>query len=331
LWRIGAGYVTRVARDLANCVVVITGASSGIGRAAARRFALEGSGLVLAARAEGPLRDAAEECERLGAGVLAVPTDVRDESAVLALASRAVEGFGRLDVWVNSAGVMAYGRFAEVPSDVFRAVIETNLFGQVHGARAALPHFHRQHSGVLINLSSVWGRVPAPDVSAYVASKFAVRALGECLRQELRDVPDVDVATILPQAVDTPIFVRAANYSGRSVRPIPPLVDPEDVAEGIVLCAQSPRREVTYGRMGRLVAVAHSFLPALYNRLLPPAFEAGNYGNERVDAKEGGVLRGESAPHGQKGGWKTDRRGELRRALLATLRGSARGLSGRRA
>ena len=83
--------------------------------------------------------------------------------------------------------------------------------------------------------------------------------------------------------------------------------------------------------MGRLVAVGHSFLPALYNRLLPPAFEAGNYGNERVDAKEGGVLRGESAPYGQKGGWKTDRRGELRRALLATLRGSARGLSGRRA
>jgi hypothetical protein len=82
--------------------------------------------------------------------------------------------------------------------------------------------------------------------------------------------------------------------------------------------------------MGRLVEVAHSLLPGIYNRLLSSAFEAGNYGNERVDAKEGGVLRGGSAPYGQKGGWKTDRRGELRRALLATLRGSARGLSGRR-
>lgn len=321
---------SRVARDLANCVVVITGASSGIGRAAARRFALEGSRLVLAARTEGPLQDAAVECERLGAAVVAVPTDVRDEGAVLALASRAADDFGRLDVWVNSAGVIAYGRFGEVPSDIFRAVIETNLFGQVHAARAALPHFQRQRSGVLINLSSVWGRVTAPDVSAYVASKFAVRALGECLRQELRDVPDVDVATILPQAVDTPIFARAANYSGRSVRPIPPLVEPEQVAEGIVRCAHSPKREVTYGRMGRLLEFAHSLLPGLYNRLLPPAFEAGNYGNERVDATEGGVLRGESAPYGQKGGWKTDRRGGLRRALLATLRGSARGLHGRR-
>jgi short chain dehydrogenase len=176
----------------------------------------------------------------------------------------------------------------------------------------------------------VWGRVTAPDVSAYVASKFAVRALGECLRQELRNVPNVDVATILPQAVDTPIFARAANYSGRTVRPIPPLVDPEEVADGVVRCARSPKREVTYSRMGRLLEVAHSLVPGLYNRLLPPAFEAGNYGNEPADAKEGGVLSGESAPHGQRGGWKTDRRGELKRALGATVRGSARGLVGRR-
>jgi NAD(P)-dependent dehydrogenase (short-subunit alcohol dehydrogenase family) len=238
-------------------------------------------------RAEGPLRDAAEECERLGAAVLAVPTDVRDESAVLALASRAVEGFGRLDVWVNSAGVMAYGRFGEVPSDVFRAVIETNLFGQVHGARAALPHFHRQYSGVLINLSSVWGRVTAPDVSAYVASKFAVRAFGECLRQELRNAPDVDVATILPQAVDTPIFARAANYSGRSVRPIPPLVNPEEVADGIVLCAQSPKREVTYARMGRLLEVAHSLLPGLYKPIAAPCLR-GRQLRQRASGPHGG-------------------------------------------
>jgi NAD(P)-dependent dehydrogenase (short-subunit alcohol dehydrogenase family) len=315
-----------VARNLANCVVVITGASSGIGRAAARQFALERSRLVLAARAEGPLRDVTKECERLGAEAMAVATDVRDEGAVAALASRAAERFGRLDVWVNSAGVMAYGRFGEVPSDVFRAVIETNFFGQVHGARAALPHFRRQQSGVLISLSSVWGRVTAPDVSAYVASKFAVRAFGECLRQELRDVPDVDVATILPQAVDTPIFAHAANYSGRSVRPIPPLVDPEEVAHGIVLCAQSPKREVTYSRMGRLLEVAHAILPGVYNRLLPPAFEAGNYGDEPVEPKAGGVLRAAPELHGQEGGWKRARRGELRRALLATMGGSARGL-----
>jgi len=202
---------------------VITGASSGIGRAAARLFAGEGARLVLAARAEGPLNDVVAECERRGARAFALSTDVRDEDAVERLAQAAVDEFGRLDVWVNGAGVIAYGRFEEVPTDVFRAVIETNLFGQVHGARAALRHFREQRTGVLINMSSIWGRVSAPHVSAYVTSKFAVRAFGECLRQELRDEPNIDVATMLPQAVDTPIFDRAANYAGRATRPIPPI------------------------------------------------------------------------------------------------------------
>ncbi len=106
-------------------------------------------------------------------------------------------------MWVNNAGVIAYGRFDELPAAEFRQVIETNLFGQVHGARAAIPRFRRQGSGVLINMSSVWGRVASPYVSAYVTSKFAVRAFSECLRYEVEDCPDVHVATMLPQAVDT--------------------------------------------------------------------------------------------------------------------------------
>ena len=155
----------------------------------------------------------------MGAAAIALPTDVRDEAAVQALARASVERFGALDVWVNCAGVIAYGRFEEVPAEIFRAVIETNLFGQVHGARAALEHFRAQGSGVLVNLASVWGRVTTPDVSAYATSKFAVRAFSECLRHELRDVPGIDVATILPQAVDTPIFAHAtagASWWARS-------------------------------------------------------------------------------------------------------------------
>ena len=195
---------------------------------------------------------------------------MRDEAAVTALAERAAEHFGRVDVWVNNAGVMAYGRFDQVPSAVFRAVIETNFMGQVHGARAALVQFRRQGSGVLISMSSVWGRVTAPDVSAYVASKFAIRAFSESLRQELRNTPGIDVALILPQAVDTPIFLRAANFAGRPARPIPPLVDPEEVASGILKCARSPKPEVTYSRSGRVLEIAHSIAPRLWDRFLPP-------------------------------------------------------------
>jgi short-subunit dehydrogenase len=195
----------------------------------------------------------------------------------------------------------------------------------VHAARAALPQFRRQGSGVLINMASVWGRVTAPHVSAYVTSKFAIRAFGECLRQELRDVPGVEVATMLPQAVDTPIFARAGNFAGRAARPIPPVIDPETVASGILRCAQSPKREVTYSRAGRLFEIVHSVAPSLYSRLLPPAFEAGNYGDRTIPPTAGAIFDPAQGDHAIEGGWKRHRRRELARALAAALRGVFRG------
>jgi NAD(P)-dependent dehydrogenase (short-subunit alcohol dehydrogenase family) len=320
-----------VSRDLSAAVVVLTGASSGIGRASALRFArLGAAGLVLAARAAEPLRALAAECEALGAqAALAVATDVREEGAVQHLRDRALERFGHFEVWVNNAGVIAYGPFTEVPGEVFRAVIETNLMGQVHGARAALPVFLDQHDGVLINMSSVWGRVTTPDVAAYVTSKFAVRAFSECLRQELPHDSGVDVVTILPQASDTPIFRQSGNYAGRAVRPIPPLVDPEEVAEGIVRCTQDPRREVTYRRAGRTLELLHSFAPALYARVLPTGFKAGNYQTTSTARTSGRTLAPVEDPAGAyavRGGWKREHRGQLARAFLAALGGMLRGL-----
>jgi short-subunit dehydrogenase len=315
-----------VVRDLSQSAVVITGASSGIGHAAALAFARRGSRLALAARAPGPLEQVARDCEAHGAEVMWQSVDVRDEERVAAFARRTAERFGRLDVWVNGAGVIAYGRFEQVPTEVFCAVVEINLFGQVHGARAALEQFRRQGSGVLINMASVWGRVTAPDVSAYVASKFAVRAFSECLRQELRDVPGIDVATMLPQAVDTPIFDRAANFAGRSARPMPPVIDPQTVATGIVRCAESPKREITYSRAGRGIELAAALAPSLYGRFFPSAFEAGNYAGEPLSPTAGAVLGPADGAHSIEGGWKGQRRREVIRALRDALYALPRGL-----
>jgi NAD(P)-dependent dehydrogenase (short-subunit alcohol dehydrogenase family) len=314
-----------MARDLTGAVVVITGASGGIGRCAAVRFARCRSHLVLAARQSQALHDTAAACEAEGASALAIPTDVRDEAQVDELARSAIERFGRIDVWVNNAGVIAYGPFERVPSEVFRAIIDTNLMGQIHGSRAAVHQFRRQGDGTLINMASVWARVSTPDVSAYVTSKFAVRAFSECLRQELVDEPRIHVTTLLPQAVDTPIFGNAANYSGRRPRPIPPLLSPEEVADGILRCARDPKREVTYRYLGRAVESLHSLWPRLYERVVPPAFSAGNYSVHPAPDGPGNVLAALGA-HRVEGGWRREHRRELIRAGLAAVRAGLGGL-----
>ena len=145
----------RHGRDLNNAVVVITGASSGIGRGTALEFARRGARLVLAARREAPLQSLVAECRTFGAEAIAVPADTSDEPAVQALAQAAVERFGRIDVWVNNASVSILGKFEETPLDVARRLMDVNYWGYVHGARAALSQFRRQGSGTLIQNDSV--------------------------------------------------------------------------------------------------------------------------------------------------------------------------------
>jgi NAD(P)-dependent dehydrogenase (short-subunit alcohol dehydrogenase family) len=314
-----------MAHDLRDAVVVITGASSGIGRCTAVGFARCGSRLILAARSDDALRDSAAACESEGGQAIVVRTDVRDETAVQNLARTGVEHFGGIDVWVDCAGVIAYGPFEQVPSEVFRAVIDTNLMGQVHGSRAAMQQFRRQGHGTLINTASVWARVTTPDVSAYVTSKFAVRAFSECLRQELADAPAIQVTTLLPEAVDTPIFANAANYSGRRPRPIPPLLTAEEVADGILRCARDPQREVTYGYLGRAVESLHSLWPGIYERVVPPAFSAGNYAADATPDTSGNVLAARGS-HRVDGAWRRDHRRELLRAAVAAARAGIHGL-----
>ncbi|MGE5517242.1 MAG: SDR family oxidoreductase [Bacteroidota bacterium] len=277
-----------MAADLQNRVVVITGASSGIGRAAAQVFAQAGARLALAARSQPALEVAARECIAAGGEALPVPCDVTNAEEVLHLAETARQHFGRIDVWVNDAGVHLLGRIDEVPLNDFRQVIDVNLMGTVHGCRAALPVFRAQGSGIVINIASMAGAMGQPYASAYVASKWAVRGLSEALRMEVMDQPDIHVCTVLPPSIDTPLFQNAANYAGRVVQPMPPVYSPEQVAETIVAVARRPVREAFIG-LGRLAAAAHALAPGATERLMSRAANRRHFQNRASGPSHGNL------------------------------------------
>jgi short-subunit dehydrogenase len=285
-------------------IVVITGASSGIGRATALAFAERGSSIVLAARRAEPLEEVALQCQSLGARALAVPSDVTDPDAVEEVAQRAVNTFDRIDVWVNNAAVSLFARFDEAPMDAYRQVIETNLFGTIHGARAALRRFREQGSGTLINVASVVAYVGQPYTSAYVASKFAIRGLGECLRQELRDIPDIHVCTVLPPSVDTPLFQQAGNFTGRAIKPMSPVHDAGKVAGAIVHAAENPQREVFIDATGRMLAVFKTLAPQLAERMVAKKVERDHFQDASAPPTTGNIFKPVPGCASVSGGWR---------------------------
>ncbi len=250
-------------------VVVIIGATSGVGRATALAFARQQAYLVLAARNEAALCEVIEQCHHLGTQALSVSMDMRDAAAVDGVREVAVEIFGRIDVWVNCAAVLLLGRFEDLPHEAFRQVIETNLLGYANGARTAIAQFHRQGSrGTLINVSSVLSLVGEPLASAYVASKFAIRGLTACLRQEMRRFPDIHISSVMPAALDTPMYQHAGNFLGREARSIAPTYDPRKVAKAILRLLTRPRPDVVVTGFGHLIAVSARFAPRVLERLV---------------------------------------------------------------
>lgn len=247
--------------SLQGKIVVLTGASSGLGRAAAIQFSRKGSRVVLAARRRLALEETADLCRSAGGEPLVVVTDVTDEAAVQQLAAQALTLNGRIDVWVNNAGVSAFGQLEEVPFEVHRRVIETNVFGSMYGARAVLPVFKRQRAGVLINVGSILSQVGQPYVPSYVISKFALRGLTETLRTALADEAGIHVCSLMPYAIDTPHFETGANYVGFGAHAMAPMQSPEKVAAALVELAERPRRERRVPRIAGLGLALHAVFP----------------------------------------------------------------------
>lgn len=255
--------------SLRGKAVVITGASSGFGKGAALAFAEEGCSVVLAARRDGLLEELAEACEARGAVAHAVPTDVSRAADVERLAQIALAELGRIDVWINNAGVGALGPFEKVPLSDHVKVIETDLLGTLYGSYFAYRTFLEQGGGTLINVASELGRHTVPYYVSYAAAKHGVVGLGESLRQEIaeQEIEGVHVCTVLPTAHDTPFFDHAANYTGHEVQAPQPLHDPQQVVETLVRLACDPKDEEIVGSDGVAKVLMQRLAPRLARKL----------------------------------------------------------------
>ena len=292
--------------SLRGTTVVITGASSGIGRATALTFARRGARLVLAARRAAVLAEVVAECEELGAEALAVPTDVTDAEAVQRLAEAAVAFGGRLDVWVNNAGGGAIGPFNSIPLATHEQVLRLNLFGYLYGAYAVLPIFRQQKRGTLINVISLGAWLPEPYTVAYSASKYGLRGLMDALRTELSPEPHIHVCDVHPAYIDTPGFQHGANYTGRVIKPAPPVFPAQKVADTIVKLVPHPRPSTMVGWTAPAFRLLYRLAPAATRwgsmRLLKRYLQVA----EQAPISDGSLFTPTPARHGTDiaGGWR---------------------------
>ncbi len=250
---------------IVNRTFIVTGASSGLGRGVALKLAGYGANVVLAARRTDVLDQLAAQVSAAGGRPLVVGVDVGKPDDVAHLTQAAVERFGRIDVWINDAGVVAIGRFDQIPVEDQARVIDVNLKGAIYGSYAAMRQFRQQGFGTLVNVASVEGRLPLAYQASYSASKHGIVGLDAALNQELRLDGlrrTINVVTIEPWAVDTPIWQHAANYSGHTPRVIP-MDGPQPTVDAIVWASIHPSKEVAVGWKAEASVISHQILPGL--------------------------------------------------------------------
>jgi len=284
--------------------VVVVGASSGIGRATAHQLASRGDRLVLAARSVEALEETRQECVARGAeDVLVVPTDVGDREQVTELFEESVAHFGQVDAVVHAAAVLAYGRFEDVPADVFDKILQTNLIGTANVARSSLLLFDAQQGGSLVVVGSVLAKMVTPYLSSYSTGKWGVQGLVRTLQIEARAKPGVHVSLVSPGGVDTPIYDQAGSYTGHPGHPPPPVVGPERVARAVVSALDKPGRDISAGPLNDVMVAGFRLLPGVFDLLVSPMMRLLGQGRESVTAHPGNVFEPVPAKESVRGRW----------------------------
>jgi NAD(P)-dependent dehydrogenase (short-subunit alcohol dehydrogenase family) len=287
-------------------VVLVTGASSGIGRATALELAGRGARLVLVARGAQALDETAAEARAAGAGeVVAHPADVTDEDAITAAVETAVQRFGRLDAVVHAAQVMAYGKIEEVPREVFETVVETAVHGTAVLARVVLPVFRQQGEGRLVVVNSLLGQVATPLMGSYIAAKWGQLGLVRVLQQETRDVPGIQISIVKPGGVDTPIYFQAASWTGSTGRPPPPVYSPQRLGRRIVALLDRPRREVNAGILNPVITAAFRLVPGVFDVLAGPLMQRLAIADDDVPPTTGNVFASHPEGNATEGRWRS--------------------------
>jgi short-subunit dehydrogenase len=258
-----------MARPLSEQVVVITGASQGIGRETALQTARRGASVVVVARNQEALTELAAQVERLGGHAEPVVADVADYAQVERVAERAVERFGGIDTWVNNAAVSIYAGLERMEAEEIERLVRVNLLGQMYGSKAAIPHLKRRGGGAIVNIGSALSERAIPLQSAYVATKHAIAGFSEALRLELmHENAGIDVVVILPSSTNTPLFNFARSKLGVLPRPVPPVYEPRVVADAILHAAEHGGREIVVGGWGKLLTIGQWLSPSLLDRYM---------------------------------------------------------------
>lgn len=279
-------------------VVVIFGASSGMGREAAIQFARRGAKVVVASRDAEALSTLVDSIGRAGGTAVSIVADAGEFQQVQAVAQKAVDAFGRLDTWVQTVGVSIYATLEETTPEEFKRVIEVNLLGQAYGAMAALPHLRREGRGALIHVSSVEAYCALPYQSAYAASKHGVMGFLDSLRLELRKegVP-ISVTNVMPAGINTPLFSQARSKFGVKPMPVPPIYKPEHAAEILLYAAENPTRDITVGGAAKLFILGQRISPKLVEEFL---LRTGFRGQKTSEPKDPGAADNLLQPVGER-------------------------------